>query len=164
VAVFSGQYRQPGSKVGIRLINYSVNDNSRTGMRTIAFLSNVSYSIDVQNASLTTAVGTAAWSSQRVITQTFGQNTRTVQDDVYSITGSTTGMNRKGELFTATIKQPLIRKFDLGCARYFVAGTVEVTTSNERTLLLDYDPSGTQACDNIASVTVNGRTRTISLH
>jgi hypothetical protein len=31
-------------------------------------------------------------------------------------------------------------------------------------LLLNYDPSSTAACDNVASVTVNGHTRTIYLN
>ena len=30
-------------------------------------------------------------------------------------------------------------------------------------MLINYDPTGTAACDNIASVTINGRTRTIYL-
>jgi hypothetical protein len=41
--------------------------------------------------------------------------------------------------------------------------TIEITSAKASTLLLNYDPSGTAACDNIASVTVNGRTRTIYL-
>lgn len=44
-----------------------------------------------------------------------------------------------------------------------MAGTVEITNFKEKSMLLDYDPTGTQACDNIATVTVNGHTRTITL-
>ncbi|GAB2946708.1 hypothetical protein GCM10027048_09600 [Hymenobacter coalescens] len=163
VAVFSGQHRQPGSSVVISLVNYSVNGNPHTGTRTITYTGSSVYTLDVQNASVTTAQGTAAWTSQRTYTQLAGQGTRTILDDEYSVTGSATGTNRKGVSFVATIQQPLKKVFQRGCARVFTAGTVDIKTSKEKTLLLNYDPTGTAACDNIASVTVNGRTRTIRL-
>gem|GEM_PF-6082442 len=42
-------------------------------------------------------------------------------------------------------------------------GRFSISNANSRTLLLDYDPTNTQACDNTASVTVNGTTKTITL-
>jgi hypothetical protein len=92
-----------------------------------------------------------------------GFGTPTILDDAYSITGSLTGTNRRNVAYTATIQSPLIKKFAAGCARHFVAGTIELTNSNAKAMLINYDPSGTTACDNIASVTVNGHTRTIYL-
>ncbi|MCC3155900.1 hypothetical protein LJ737_01535 [Hymenobacter sp. 15J16-1T3B] len=163
VAVFSGQHRQAGSSVVVSLVNYSVNGNAHTGTRTITYLGNGTYTLDVQAASVTTAQGTFTWASQRTYTQTAGQATRTILDDEYSVTGSASGTNRKGVSFTATIQQPLKKVFQRGCARLFTAGTVEINTSKEKTLLLNYDPTGTAACDNIASITVNGRTRTIRI-
>ncbi|OON70773.1 hypothetical protein [Hymenobacter sp. CRA2] len=163
VATFSGQYRQPGSMVVISLVNYSVNNNAHTGTRTITYTGNNVYTLNVQNASVTTSTGTASWTSQRTYTQTAGQATRTILDDEYSVTGSAGGTNRRGVSFKATIQQPLKKVFQRGCARYFTAGTVQIETSKEKTLLLNYDPAGTQACDNIASVTVDGRTRTVRL-
>lgn len=163
VAVFSGQHRQAGSSVVVSLVNYSVNGNAHTGTRTITYTGNSVYTLDVQGASVVTPTGTFTWSSQRTYTQTAGQGTRTILDDVYSVTGTASGMNRKGVSFTATIQQPLKKVFQRGCARVFTAGTVEITTSKEKTLLLNYDPAGTEACDNIISVTVNGRTRTIRI-
>ncbi|RSK49560.1 hypothetical protein [Hymenobacter rigui] len=161
VAVFSGPYRQAGSTVTITLVNYFRNDNQHTGTRTITNLGQGSWSLDVQNASITTSAGTHSWASQRVYTRTAGFGTRTIADDEYSVTGQTSGTNRKGVSYTATVQQPLIKKFQAGCARTFVAGTVKVLTSREKELLLNYDPTGTQACDNIATITVNGTTRTI---
>ena len=161
VAVFSGPYRQAGATVTITLVNYYRNDNLHTGTRTITNLGQGSWSLDVQNASITTSAGTHSWASQRVYTRTAGFGTRTISDDEYSVTGQTSGTNRKGVSYTATVQQPLIKKFQAGCARTFVAGTVKVLTSKEKELLLNYDPTGTQACDNIATITVNGNTRTI---
>ncbi|WP_400192600.1 hypothetical protein [Hymenobacter sp. B81] len=163
VAVFSGQHRRPGSSVTTMLVGYSVNGNPRTGTRTVTFVDGRNFTVTVRNASITTPNGTATWQADRSVTQTAGLTTRSVRDDEYSITGSAAGTNRRGVSFTATIQQPLIKKFQAGCARHFVAGTLQIVTSNERTLLLNYDPAGTQACDNIATVTIGTRTRTIRL-
>ncbi|MFD2787162.1 hypothetical protein [Hymenobacter rubripertinctus] len=163
VAVFSGPYRQQGSAVTVTLVNYFRNDNQHTGTRTISNLGQGSWSLDVQNASVATSAGTHSWTSQRLYTRTAGFGTRTIADDEYSVTGQMAGTNRKGVSYTATIQQPLIKKLQPGCARTFVAGTVKVLTSKEKELLLNYDPTGTQACDNLASITVNGVTRTIQV-
>jgi hypothetical protein len=164
-AVFSGPYRQAGAVVTISRTNYFVNDNQHLGTRIITSLGSGSFDLAVQNASIIFANngGTTAWSSQRRYTRTAGFGTPSILDDAYSITGSLTGTNRRSVGYTATIQQPLIKKFALGCARHFVAGTIEVTNSNSKAMLIDYDPSGSAACDNVATVTVNGHTRTIYL-
>jgi hypothetical protein len=161
VAVFAGPYRQAGASITISLVDYYRNDNLHTGTRTITNLGNGSWSLNVQNASVTTAAGTHTWASQRFYTRTAGAATRTILDDTYSVTGQASGTNRKGVSYTATIERPLIKEFRLGCARTFVAGTVHFINAKEQSLLLNYDPTGTQACDNLASVTINGKTRTI---
>jgi hypothetical protein len=164
-AVFSGAYRQAGAVATITHTNYFVNDNQHLGTRVITNLGSGSFDLDVQNASIIYANngGTTAWASKRRYTRTAGFGTATILDDVYSITGSLAGTNRRSVSYTATIQQPLIKKFTLGCARHFVSGTIQISNSNGRTLLLNYDPTGTAACDNIASVTINGNTHTITL-
>ncbi|MDO7885884.1 hypothetical protein [Hymenobacter cheonanensis] len=164
-AVFSGPYRQAGAVVTINRTNYFVNDNQHLGTRVITNLGSGSFDLSVQNASIIFANngGTTAWSSQRRYTRTAGFGTPSILDDAYSITGSLTGTNRRSVTYTATIQSPLIKKFALGCARHFVAGTIEVTNSKSQAMLINYDPSGTAACDNIATVTINGHTRTIYL-
>jgi hypothetical protein len=165
IAVFSGPYRQAGAVVTINRTNYFVNDNQHLGTRVITGLGAGSFDLRVQNASIIFANndGTTSWSSERRYTRTAGFGTRTILDDAYSITGSLTGTNRRLITYTAAIKNPLIKKLTPGCARHFVAGTIEITNSKSSAMLLNYDPSGTAACDNVASVTVNGRTRTIYL-
>ncbi|AII51781.1 hypothetical protein [Hymenobacter sp. APR13] len=163
VAVFTGPFRQQGSTVTITLVDYFRNDNQHTGTRVIRNLGDGSYSLDVQNASVIKADGTHSWTSQRVYTRLAGQATRTILDDQYSVTGSASGTNRNRVQYSATIQQPLLKVFTPGCARFFTAGTVNIENSRGKSLLLNYDPTGTQACDNIASVTSNGRTRTIRL-
>jgi hypothetical protein len=164
-AVFSGPYRQAGAVVTINRTNYFVNDNQHLGTRIITNLGSGSFDLAVQNASIIFANGggTTSWASQRRYTRTAGFGTPSILDDAYSITGSLTGTNRRGVSYTATIQQPLLKKFAVGCARHFVAGTIELTNTNAKAMLLNYDPSGTQACDNVADVTLNGHTYTIYL-
>ena len=163
--VFSGPYRQAGAVVTITHPSYFVNDNQHLGTRIITSLGGGSFDLSVQNASIIYATngGTTSWSSQRRYTRTAGFGTASILDDAYSITGSLTGTNRRGVSYTATIQQPLLKKFAVGCARHFVAGTIELTNTNAKAMLLNYDPSGTQACDNVAAVTLNGHTYTIYL-
>ncbi|NVO83684.1 hypothetical protein [Hymenobacter terrestris] len=161
VTVFGGQTRDAGATKTITLVDYFRNDNQHTGTRVITRLNGGSWSLSVRNASITTPAGTHSWTSSRTYTRMAGDNTRTLSDDEYSVTGQTTGTNRKGKGYSAVIGQPLIKKFQPGCARTFVAGTVNISTEGARELLLNYDPTGTQACDNIASITINGVTRTI---
>jgi hypothetical protein len=164
-AVFSGPYRQAGAVATVTHTGYFVNDNQHLGTRVITSLGSGSFDLNVQNASIIYANngGTTAWASTRRYTRTAGFGTATILDDAYSITGSLTGTNRRRVSYTAAIQQPLIKKFTPGCARHFVAGTIQISNSNGRALLLNYDPTGTAACDNIASVTINGQTHTITL-
>jgi hypothetical protein len=163
MAVFSGPYRQPGAMITVTPVDYFVNDKQHTGTRVLTNLGNGSFSVSVAQASVITSEGTHTWSAQRLYTRTAGFGTPTILDDKYSVTGSATGTNRQGKTYSAKIEQPLLKEFAIGCARHFVAGTVSVTNAQQKTMLLNYDPTGTQACDNIASVTINGRTSTIRL-
>ncbi len=144
--------------------NYFVNDNQHTARRIFTNLGGGSFTVVVDSASIIRANngGTHSWTANWTFNRTAGFGTPTTADDVYSVTGGAVGTNRKGVSYTTTIQTPLIKRGD--CYKYFVAGTVSITNANNKTLLLNYDPSGTQGCDNLASVTVNGRTKTITLH
>ena len=164
-AVFSGPYRQVGAAITVNRTNYFVNDNQHLGTRVITNTGSGSFNLDVQNASIIFANngGTTSWFSQRQYTRTAGFGTAVILDDEYSVTGFLTGTNRRNVTYEATIGQPLLKKFTIGCARHFVAGTINLTNNKSQTLTLNYDPTGTQACDNIASVTINGKSHTITL-
>ncbi|MCI1188616.1 hypothetical protein MON38_14395 [Hymenobacter sp. DH14] len=140
--------------------NYFVNDNQHTATRTFTDTGLGSFTVDVTNASIIRANGggTHSWTANWTFTRTAGYGTPQVSDDVYSVTGSATGTNRKNVGYTATIQSPLIKRAD--CPKYFVQGTIGVTNTNSKTMTLDY---GTGTCDNVATVTVNGHTRTIQL-
>ena len=140
--------------------NYFVNDNQHTATRTFTDIGSGSFTVDVTNASIIRANngGTHSWTASWTFTRTAGFGTPQVSDDVYSVTGSSTGTNRNKVGYTATVQNPLIKRAD--CPKYFVQGTIGITNTNSKAMMLDY---GTGTCDNVATVTVNGRTRTITL-
>ncbi|WP_426060601.1 hypothetical protein [Hymenobacter sp. B1770] len=143
--------------------NFFVNDNQHTATRTFTDLGLGSFSVDVTDASIIRANngGAHSWSANWTFTRTAGYGTPQVSDDAYSVTGSANGTNRRGVAYTTVVQTPLIKRGD--CFKYFVAGTISITNAKAQVMLLNYDPTGTQDCDRIASVTVNGRTKTITL-
>jgi hypothetical protein len=167
VVVFTGPDRRRHSGALVTRNNYFVNDHQHTGTRTFTAAPARglgSFDLDV-NASIILANngGTHSWTAHREFTRTAGYGTPALADDEYSIIGFASGVNRRGVSYTATIGQVLIKRLQPGCFRNFVSGTVNIVTSRGKSLLLNYDPAGTQACDNVASVTCNGRTRTVTL-
>ena len=169
VAVFNGPWRTAGSTVTTTLVNYFVNDMKHTGTRvatslTDASAANFKYRVEVKNASIEFPNGTSRdWNALREVERTAGHGTLTLLDDEYLVTGTAQGTNRRGVGFTATIGQPLKKVFQFGCARNFVSGTINITNANQKSMLLNYDPTGNEACDKVASVTINGQTRFITL-
>ena len=80
--------------------------------------------------------------------------------DVYSTEGTSSGINTKGEHFTATIIKPLLKTLKAGCSKVYVDGKTEVSNSiNSTVLLLNYDPVGDKACDQLTEISINGRKR-----
>ncbi len=79
-----------------------------------------------------------------------------IWDDVFTIEGNASGINRKGNTYTHTITNPIVIKNE---CRWIVQGTIELT-SNGKTATLDY---GMGDCDNIATVTINGKTTEIKI-
>ena len=165
VVVFTGADQHHHSRAVAKRVNYFVNDNQHTGTRIfMAKGTEGSFILDVQNASVITPEGTHEWSAHREYTRTAGYGTPQVADDAYTVTGTTQGHNRKGITYMATIGQPLVKVCTPGCARHFVAGTVNISNSNGRSVLLNYDAAGAQTCDSQAAVTVNGTTRIVTLN
>lgn len=142
--------------------NYFVNDNQHTATRTFTDIGGGSFTVDVANASIIRANngGTHSWTANWTFTRTAGYGTPQLSDDVYRVTGSASGTNRKNVTYTTIIdpQNPLIKRAD--CFKYYVQGTINITNANNKTMTLDY---GNGTCDNLATVSVNGRTRTITL-
>lgn len=161
-AQFSGKYKEINSSVKISLENYFVQDMKVTGSKTVTFLGTAKVNIAVENATIATPTGTISWNSNRTIEKTKGILTATIWDDEYVIAGAASGVNRKGVAYTVTIDTPLKKKV-LCQAKDFVSGILTIQNDKGATLSINYDPLGTEACNKLASVTVNGKTQTIVL-
>jgi hypothetical protein len=124
------------------------------------------YTVAVTNGKLTRPSGNfIEWNSNKVITQVEGMITNLPVDDVFRIEGSSRGrVSRNGRLslFESNVIEPLMKKFT---CRWLVRGrvrTVRVSAANPNAwvAVLDF---GTGTCDNLATITVNGVTRQITL-
>ena len=159
-----GGYFDVGSVKTITFNNYYVNDHHVEGTKTVTnnglnSSGHYTWNINIVNFRITKPDGHYhEWNSQRVREMIGGQNTATIFDDVYSITGSASGINSNGESCSATITNALIRPID---CHFITTGTIVITPSNRPARTLDY---GNGDCDNTGTVTINNVTYTITLH
>ena len=164
ITTFVGKYRSVNSTHTITFEDYYVNDNHIEGSRTVV---NTGLNTDdklaftvVDEGKITLTDGRIfSHSSSRVRTWVEGSNTFIFWDDVYEITGSGSVTNSEGNGFNAVILEPL--RVAVSCSN-ITKGILKITPVNvlykERSL--DY---GDGNCDNLATVTVDGKTRTITL-
>jgi hypothetical protein len=170
VVTYTGRYRTPGTVINVVLQNYTVEGRQIQGTKTVTNLGpngsgNLVYSVAVANGQITRPDGTVRtfsgiWNREWVE----GQNTTFdtdglsgILDDVWLITGSASGTRVNGNAYSATILTPLRREAD---CRYFVSGSVEIAPAGQSARVLDFGNGG---CDDSATLSFNGQTRTITL-
>jgi hypothetical protein len=163
---YTGKYKDSLAFITMTTINYFVDDNGVSGSRTVKNLGHnaqghLVYDI-TENLNIAKANngGTIVYNGQRRREWLSGENTIYWGDDKYSITGSASGHNSNGRSFTSGITKPLVRDMSLACRKHFVSGTYNHTPENKPTRTIDF---GDGACDDIATVTVNGKTYTVTL-
>lgn len=172
---YSNRLLYPGAVATTTFDNFYINDQKIEGTVTITNTSapnNIpptrQFTFEVTNGKISNSNGNyIEWNSYKTITQIEGLSTiQYPKDDAFQIEGSANGRAQKGNLLVAwksKITKPLVKTF--GC-RWIVHGTVEVVrdATNANTSwngTLDY---GNGNCDNMATATINGVTRQISLH
>jgi len=164
IVTYSGPYREPGHVHTITFDNYFVNDNQVLGTKTVTNNGynndgNLYYSIEIDGSIIrANGAGTLEFVSSRVREWIEGESTPQWNDDVYLVTGTASGTNSEGGSFTAEITSALRRT--VACHQ-FVSGTAQITPANRPTRYIDF---GDGACDNQATVTVNGNEHIIQLH
>ena len=163
VSVFQGRPHTDKATVTTNLVDYYVNDMQHTGIREVTFVNRDIKYVVVRDASVITPNGTISWKAERIIERIAGGDTHRLADDVYLIKGKATGVNRKGVAYNAVTEKPLKKVLAPGCAQHFVSGILTIKNANGHTVKLNYDPTGKEPCDNIAEVTVNGHSKTITL-
>ncbi len=173
ISVFTGKYNQAGTIITTTLVDYHVNDYSVEGTKTVTNNGNNSFTIDVNgNVSSPDGSQVVTWVSTRTREWIEGANTgfwtqnpdgsfmflNGILDDVYSVTGSASGINRNGLPFTVTITTALRVEF----CDYFLDITkgglsIQPDGLNER--IVDF---GTGACDRTYTIMIGQNLYTIT--
>lgn len=160
VISYTGNRRTAGSSFSVAFTNYFVNDNAVTGSISGSFSLNGSNPLITRNSTITITTPANVSSNRtanRTIEMIAGYATPGVRtDDVFLISGSSS-MTRNGITNSQTITTPLRRE---GSCNWLVSGVMTTTQGNRGTRTIDY---GNGTCDNQATVTMNGTTRTITL-
>ena len=156
-------WKNVGSLKTVTYEDYYFNGNKLAGVTTILNTGlnergNLTFTKTVNDASLTYPDGTfISWECDKQSELISGGSTFLFADDVYSVTGTVTGVNLDLTNYTLTITSPLIYKN--GCF-YPVSGIVTIVTVGGDLQTIDY---GTGECDNLATLTVGGVTTEINL-
>jgi hypothetical protein len=156
IVTYTGVYNESGSEHTITFNDYYVNDNKVLGSKTVVNNGlntddKLTFSVEV-DAQLVKAnsTDTITWVSSRVRVWEEGNSTLSWLDDVYSISGNSSGITSTGISYTANITSPLI--IDLSC-HWIESGVIEITPSGKLKRILDY---GTSGCDANATVSISG--------
>jgi hypothetical protein len=163
VIIITGRYRMEGSQKTVTLVDYYINDIHLEGTKTIINNGrnenkNLTFTVELVEGKVTTP-------NELVIEREFtrirewvaGEATGSHWDDVYFITGNASGVNFKGESYTRTILIPL--EWAASC-RFIKSGSVESVVGDRMPVILDY---GEGECDNVATISRGGETKTILL-
>jgi hypothetical protein len=138
-------------------VNFYVNDNLIEGTRIIARSSLLEVSV-IGSTKITLGDSTTISEDfNRSITLTEGYTTPSnTEDDVFSITGSTSGLSKKGA-YTTEIVSPLKRKRT--CVN-IVSGVVKIKMDKKLDRLIDF---GTGDCDNLVTLSIGKYSKIIAL-
>lgn len=157
---YTGTRRMAGSSFSVAFTNYFVNDNAVSGSINGSYNLNGGNPVINRTSSITLTTPRNI-SNTRTATRTIemiaGYATPNVRiDDVFLISGNSS-MTRNGVTHSQNITTPLRRE---GSCNWLVSGVMTTIHGNRGTRTIDY---GNGNCDNQATVTMNGQTRTITL-
>lgn len=101
----------------------------------------------------------STWTGTQERTMIAGGETPARYDNIYEITGTMAGVNRKGKNYTAEIIEPLIKT---GTCPWFIVSGIQTMLVETKQATIDY---GNGTCDKFATLTrPNGQTKTIVIH
>ena len=167
IVTFTGKYMDSLSVITTSFDNYHVSTNLVQGERIVTNQGrnnkgDMWFTIEVNNASITTLNGTINWESSRVREWVSGQNTYlNISDDRYMITGNASGNSVNGNAFTIEITDSL--EVDLGCLPKCVikSGKAKISPNGYADRIINY---GDSICDCNIDVTINGTTYPIVIN
>lgn len=162
-AILTGDMGDSLSMATITFNKYYVNGNKVTGTKYITYKGHNSsghkyYTVKVYGATITTGEGEISWTSNRTREWIEGDTTMTTSDDVYLITGTTSGTSITGNTFAVITNSPL--RVELGC-KYPTSGIITLQPGGN--LVPRKVDFGTGACDAVVAVTIAGKTFDVTL-
>ena len=165
VIALSDSLMKPNSTKTVTFQNFYVDSAKIEGTRTwknngLNAQGQPSFTRTVTNGKITFGDGTiATWNATHTVVKTQGFNTRTPLDDIWTVTGNESGVNRKGKAFSSVINSPIVHK---ALCPWITSG-VRTITIDSKARSLDYG-SGGGNCDREALLTLpNGQTKVIKL-
>jgi hypothetical protein len=165
--IFTITVSAEGNGVNAEFVGYEANSKKLDGHYTVGITINdavnyMIYTYDFKNAVLTYADGSKiSWNSNYVIN--FGYDMGETENDTpiitWEMTGGITGLNHQGKAFSAQITSPL--SLDVYCAYGITKGTYLLTAEGYSEAVYDF---GNGQCDNLATLTIDGKSEQIPMH
>jgi len=145
----------------VDFVRYQVNDDRISGFQTFGFSRELRVPTWLTSTDMTITLPDGKEikrTGQHQRQQIAGADTpRERVDDVFRLSGESSGTGREGKNYHSVITEPLIAP---NACRWITKGVKEITVGEESTAVLDY---GDGTCDNQATVTRDGETVTITL-
>jgi hypothetical protein len=158
-AAFSKSYDSIGCVITVSFNNFYSHGNKMEGAVQLTRLSSSSFNIKTTDAKYSIGSASIAFTCDRTITMIGGSTTiNNESDDVFEITGSSSGMNRNGKRFEVKILTTLVKA---ASCKWLQSGKQELTPEGLATRTVDY---GDGSCDNKATFGVNGNTFEFSMN
>ncbi|MDF2456093.1 MAG: lipoprotein precursor [Cytophagaceae bacterium] len=173
IVKYTGKYRTTGTIIQSTTQNYFVNGKQIVGCRTVKNTNGTVFS--VMDSALPDSTGfaqiiypngggTTTWKSTRTRTWTAGSSTiGTLSDDVYSVSGSASGVSKEGKAYTMTITN-LIVKLECFFTYYIympAGGTIDIVTT-EGTRSVNYG-NGVSCDRDVTFTAIDGKMYELSL-
>jgi hypothetical protein len=176
--IYTNRLLVPGAEATTTFMNYSVDGVTVGGTHTIKNITepiqitifppqyNHKWLVKVVGGRLGHPNGNVIeWNSQKTIEQIEGSHTPLPIDDIFKIIGNSNGASVRNTLSTfwnSETVEPLFKRFT---CRWIVKGKIRtvrrnLTNTSPWVGVLDF---GNGQCDNLAFLTVNGQTQTITL-
>lgn len=161
----TGDYWEGEATVTFTFEDYFVDGNQVLGTSEVKSAINAEGNREAtitENGSVVMAdgSGTITWVSEKTRLVTAGTDTGSRRDDVIQVTGTSSGSLVSGNTFTSETLTPLVRNYSKECLGVFISGTTKIVVSDGTEITVDY---GDGTCDNLATVTTNGESETITL-
>lgn len=158
IITLTGDPREVGAQKILTFEDLVVNGYQIEGTKTYTRTGSNSYTVSLEGGKITTPEGAIITrASSRSKEHVSGQDTEDRSDDVYEITGSSSGVNSDGQSYSKTISSPLVISGD--CI-WVTSGVIESVVEGGASVSIDF---GDGTCDDVAIRTEDGISNEITM-